>query len=78
MSRTKKGIADVCKGEEMRKEVEDMIKKPGVYLAGDVNFPAVTIVLISLDGKIWSTNLDAELDPERFLETLTLKGPYRA
>jgi len=62
----------------MRKEVEHMIKSPGVYLAGDVNYPSVTIVLVSKDGKIWSTVLDSELDPERFLDTLTLKGPYRA
>ena len=55
-----------------------MIKNPGVYLAGDTNFPVVTIVLVSMDGKIWSTVLDSELDPEKFLETLTLKGPYRA
>lgn len=62
----------------MRKEVELMLKNPGVYLAGDINFPSVTIVLVSMDGKIWSTTLGSELDPERFLNTLTLKGPYRA
>lgn len=62
----------------MRKEVEHMIKNPGVYLAGDKNFPEVTIVLVSKEGKLWSTVLDAELDPERFLDTLTLKGPYFA
>jgi len=62
----------------MRKEVEHMIKNPGVYLAGDTKAPEVTIVLVSMGGKIWSTILDSELDPEKFLEALTLKGPYRA
>ena len=62
----------------MRKEVEHMIKNPGVYLAGDIESPQVTIVLISMNGKIWSTKLDEVLDPEKFLDTLTLKGPYRA
>jgi len=62
----------------MRKEVEFMIRNPGVYLAGDVKYPEVTIILVSMDGKIWSTILDRELDPERFFDTLTLKGPYKA
>ncbi len=52
----------------MRKEVEHMIKNEGIYLAGDVNYPVATVVLVSRGGKIFSTVLDQELDPERFLE----------
>lgn len=62
----------------MRQDVENMIKNEGVYIAGDVKYPWATVVIVSVGGKLWSTTLDQELDPERFLETLTLKGPFRA
>ena len=62
----------------MDEKVKRMIEEPGVYIAGARNHPDVTIVLVSVQGKIWSTILDQILDPERFLETLTLKGPFVA
>lgn len=62
----------------MDEKVKRMIENPGVYIAGDSNHPDVTIVLVSVQGKIWSTVLDQILDPERFFETLTLKGPFVA
>jgi len=62
----------------MQEKVKRMLENPGVYIAGDSNYPGVTIVLISKDGKIYSTVLDEELNPERFLNELTLKGPFLA
>ena len=62
----------------MQEKIRRMIENPGVYIAGDSNYPGLTIVLISKDGKIFSTVLDEELNPERFLDALTLKGPFIA
>jgi len=53
-----------------------MIERPGVYIAGDRFHPDAVVILVSKDGKIYSTNLDQELDPERFLDTLELKGSF--
>lgn len=62
----------------MQEKVRKMLENPGVYIGGDNNHPEVTIVLISIGGKIYSTLIDEELNPERFLDTVTLKGPFQA
>jgi len=53
-----------------------MIERPGVYIAGDRFHPDAIVILVSKDGKIYSTTLDQELDPERFLDTLEIKGSF--
>ncbi|MHB9833870.1 hypothetical protein Q8F57_003425 [Paraburkholderia terrae] len=63
---------------ELQKRLTEMLARPGVYIAGDANAKDVTTVLVVRDGKVFSTKLDEQLDPERFLETLTLAGPYKA
>jgi hypothetical protein len=63
---------------EVQDRVRDMLNIPGVYIAGDTTTPDVTTVLISRDGKLFSVKIDEELDPARFLQTLTLTGPYSA
>ena len=58
--------------------VKRMLEKPGVYIGGDSEHPGATVVFISRGGKVYSTVIDAELDPERFMQTVTLAGPYIA
>lgn len=60
----------------MDEKVKQIIERPGVYIAGDRFHPGAIVVLVSKDGKIFSTNLDQELDPERFLDTLEIKCSY--
>ncbi|MFP3248227.1 MAG: hypothetical protein RXR20_27325 [Paraburkholderia sp.] len=57
-------------------KVRAMLENEGVYIGGDSRQPNLLVVLVSQDGKIWDTRLDNELAPERFLDTLTLHGPY--
>jgi hypothetical protein len=66
------------KERKMYEDVRHMIDNPGVYIAGDKGHPDITIVLVSLGGKIYSTIIDEELNPEGFFETHTLNGPYVA
>ena len=58
-------------------QVREMLAVPGFYLGGDTNNPEMNVPLVSTDGRVFSMVVDDELDPERFLGTLTLKGPYR-
>ena len=58
-------------------EVRRMIDNPGMYLCGDSNAPEATIPIVSMDGCLYSMKIDKEMDPERFLKTLTVAGPFR-
>ena len=58
-------------------QVREMLATPGFYLGGDTKNPEMNVPLVSTDGRVFSMAVDDELDPERFLGTLTLKGPYR-
>ena len=58
--------------------IADMLAAPGVYIAGDTKHPDMTGILVSKDGKVFGTVLDAELSVDGFSETLTLQGPYKA
>jgi len=60
----------------MDEKVKRMIERPGVYIAGDRLHPGAIVILVSKGGKIYSTILDQELNPERFLDTLELKGSF--
>jgi hypothetical protein len=71
-------MADINTADAVQERVLDMLKIEGVYVAGDTANPNVTSVLISRDGKVFSTKIDDELDPAGFLQTLTLAGPYHA
>lgn len=61
----------------VQQKVRDMLAAPGFYIGGDTQNPQMNVPLVSMDGRVFGMALDNELDPERFLETLTLKGPYR-
>lgn len=58
-------------------QVREMLAAPGFYIGGDSNNPEMNVPLVSNKGRVFSMKIDTELDPERFLPTLTLKGPYR-
>lgn len=58
-------------------QVRKMLAAPGFYIGGDSNYPEMNVPLVSNKGSVFSMKIDTELDPERFLPTLTLKGPYR-
>lgn len=59
-------------------QVRRALAAHGLYIGGDTQNPGMTVPLAVVDGKIYSMVLDTELDPERFLETATLHGPYTA
>lgn len=61
----------------VQQQVRDMLAAPGFYIGGDTQNPQMNVPLVSMDGRVFSMEVDNELDPERFLETLTLKGPFR-
>lgn len=54
-----------------------MIDNSGVYICGDTKFPDATIVLVSTNGKLYTTKIDDELNPEGFMGTMTVKGPFK-
>lgn len=58
-------------------QVRAMLEAPGFYIGGDSNNPEMNVPLVSNKRRVFSMKIDQELDPERFLPTLTLKGPYR-
>jgi len=60
----------------MDEKVKRMIERPGVYIVGDRLHPDAVVILISKGGKIYSTTLDQELDPWRFLDTLEIKSSF--
>lgn len=57
-------------------EIQAMIDNEGVYVCGDTKHPASAGVIISHGQKLWSTQLDKTLAPDRFLPTLTIGGPF--
>ncbi len=59
-------------------QVRAMMANEGVYIGGDTAHPAFTIPLVSYRGKILSLVTATELDPERFIPTFTVHGPYLA
>ena len=57
-------------------QVRAMLANPGIYVGADTTAPGMLVPLFSMHGKVHSMKLDEELDPERFLPTLTLNGPF--
>lgn len=56
--------------------VQSMIDNPGVYITGADGSP-LTIIMVSIGGKIYSTQLDSELMPTRFMDDFIVKsGPH--
>jgi hypothetical protein len=69
----------IGKAEEvdlLRPEIRSMIDNEGVYVCGDTKHPETTVPIISIGGRLHGILLDVELDPTRFLETVTIAGPF--
>ncbi len=62
--------------EIVRADVRHMLENEGVWIGGDSNHPKATVPLASMGGKVYAMKRDQELDPARFLSTLTLAGPF--
>lgn len=61
----------------MRSDVAEMLSVPGFYLVGDTRHPGANVPLVvTEDGRMFSLRHDAQLNPERFLDTATLHGPF--
>jgi hypothetical protein len=60
----------------LRPEIRSMVENQGVYVCGDSARREYTVPIISIGGKLFSVVLDAELDPTRFLDTVTIAGPF--
>ena len=65
-------------GKAIMPAVQRMLDNPGVYITGAADVPEATIIMVSLNGKIYSTMLDRELAPDRFLDGFIIKsGPHQ-
>jgi hypothetical protein len=64
--------------DTVQPRVRLMLANEGIYIAGDSARTDATVVLASQGGKVFSMQIDSELAPDRFLDTLTLHGPYIA
>lgn len=64
--------------KHIRNAVQKVLRRPGFYIATDVNQPGAECLLVSIDGEIYSTKLDTLLPPDRFLKTVKFHGPFRA
>jgi hypothetical protein len=62
--------------DQIPEKIQAMIDEEGIYVCGDTAFPCYTVVVVSIGGKLFSIVLDNELDPTRFLPTLTIAGPF--
>lgn len=57
-------------------KVRAMLANDGIYIGGDAKHPGVTVPLVSMNSHVFSMKIDSELEPDRFLPTLTLRGPF--
>lgn len=71
-------VEDPIQDQVQRADIKRMLEFEGIYCAGDTNNPDVTVPLASAGGKLYKMKLDGEIDPSRFLPTVTLAGPYTA
>jgi hypothetical protein len=59
-------------------EVRAMLDREGIYLAGDTARPGFTVPLVVMNGRVYSMQVDTELDPARFHNTVRIAGPFYA
>lgn len=61
----------------IRPDVQRMLDNPGVYITGGEGSP-LTVIMVSMGGKIYSTQLDRELSLDGFLDGFVIKsGPHQ-
>jgi hypothetical protein len=56
----------------MKPFIKDMIAHEGIYILGNTKLPEAKVVIVSMNGKLFSTKIDQELDSERFLDSAVL------
>lgn len=62
----------------IRPDVQRMLDNPGIYITGSTRNPAITVIMVSVGGKIYSTVLDNELSTEGFRDHFVIKsGPHQ-
>lgn len=59
-------------------EVRQMLSRQGIYLASDTARPGYTVPLVVTADGLWCMELDSKLDPEHFLPTVQIAGPFYA
>jgi len=57
--------------------IEKMIANPGLYVLFDARYPRAMVPVISNAGKLYSMNVDEELDPSRFILGGLVDGPVK-
>lgn len=62
----------------LRPEVRTMMQRQGIYLASDSARPGFTVPLVVNADGLFSVIIDKRLDPERFLDTVQIAGPFYA
>lgn len=58
-------------------QVRKMMEADGFYIGGDSDRPGFEVPLVVIAGRIFCFVIDKELDPERFLPSLCVSGPFR-
>jgi hypothetical protein len=60
----------------LQPQVRAMLNNEGFYVGGDTKQERLMVALVSQGGRVFCMKIDNELEPSRFLPTLTLHGPY--
>ncbi|BCF88723.1 hypothetical protein [Paraburkholderia largidicola] len=60
----------------LQPQVRAMLNSEGFYIGGDTKQERLMVALVSQGGRVFCMKVDNELEPSRFLPTLTLHGPY--
>lgn len=60
-------------------EIQRMIDNEGIYIGSNPSEPTFgEAPIVSMGGKLYSMEIDSELDPTRFIEGHRIDGPFRA
>lgn len=60
----------------MLDSIKKMLETDGFYILGDTRVCGAKIPIVVVKGRAHSMVIDMELPPERFLETVTVQGPF--
>lgn len=64
--------------DAVQPNVRAMLASEGFYIGADTAKPGFEVPLVVIGGKVFCMKIDTELAPERFIDTSTLAGPFRA
>ncbi|SIT43761.1 conserved hypothetical protein [Paraburkholderia piptadeniae] len=60
----------------LQPQVRAMLNNEGFYIGGDTKQERLMVALVSQGGRVFCLKVDTELEPSRFMPSLTLHGPY--